>query len=220
MTAISALEVLASGIVYALPAAGPGAEPAAPPPALEQTAGPGALAWLSPLDAPAPPQSPAAPDGAIALSPPRVAEALLGWLAEPGQAPQSAEALVVFNAAMIPGWPFPDAVLREAPAARRQALRQISEAALPGPISPEELAEAAAPFAALHRLRALLKQIERIDRKTLEALALLILNAVHVVANGISLSLALGHEGPGRPAHLALRDELPSPHVGRLRVRV
>ena len=116
--------------------------------------------------APAATASATPPPGTAGL-PPAVRTALaeilgpvaLAAQAAPGGAPAgSVASMVVYNAAMIPGWPFADAMVRDRPGAVRPA-----DAGLPAAMTPDEMAAYLAAVAAkLTALRHLRKRIEEI----------------------------------------------------------
>ena len=155
----------------------------------------------SPADAdgaPAATASATPPPGTSGL-PPAVRAALAELLgpvalaaqAAPGGAPAgSVASMVVYNAAMIPGWPFADAMVRDRPGAARSA-----DAPLSTEMTPEEMAEYLAAVAAkLTALRRLRKRIEEIGgAATAEAEGFLsgLVRALEGVVSGLTAALEM-----------------------------
>ena len=131
--------------------------------------------------------------------------------------------LVIYNAAMIPGWPYASAFAKDGvqAAAVDTALRDFAKQ-LKG-LSPAEqaeyLAKLGAPFAVLGRLRKILKELEGVDKETVEGLLAAFLRALNVVAQGIKASLSLTEDYSALQARIDIRDEI-SPKADRSRLRL
>jgi hypothetical protein len=84
----------------------------------------------------------------------------------------------------------------------------------------EYLAKIGAPFAVLSKLRAILKEIEGIDRALLEGLLLSFLKALGAVADGVAASLSLAENFDRMAMRLAVRDEVGPSEGGRDRLKL
>ena len=96
---------------------------------------------------------------------------------------------VIFNAAMIPGWPFPSALVRDGGSMinARAMLHQL--AAQVERMSPQEAAEYLARIGANHaflrNLRKLLKELEGVDKDQVKGLLFALLGALGSIASGL-----------------------------------
>jgi hypothetical protein len=131
---------------------------------------------------------------------------------------------VIFNAAMIPGWPFPSAFAKDAPEGMNpKALLHRLATAVEG-MSPQEAAEYLAQIGGGHlilrNLRRILMELDRIDKdevkgllfsflETLSAIATGLQTAFKLMAESAALQAAVAHgevpEDDGRPGRRRLR---------------
>ncbi len=141
---------------------------------------------------PTPTQNIASHGIAVPILTEAVAAALESAVAGRGQSANIASG-VIFNAAMMPGWPFPSALVRDAGGVinDKAILHKLAEQV--GKMSPEEAAEYLAKigggFAVLRNLRKLIKEIEGIDQKDVEGLLSAFLNIISSVADSIQVLL-------------------------------
>lgn len=119
-----------------------------------------------------------------------VAIALENTAAGKGQA-QSVASGVIFNAAMMPGWPFPTALVRDSAVSINDKALLHKLAAQVERMTPEEAAEYLAKIGAGHvllrKLRELLKEIEGIDKEDVKGLLSAFLSVINSVAESIQI---------------------------------
>jgi hypothetical protein len=121
------------------------------------------------------------------------AEALLGLIAADGAGRSTSVASgVIFNAAMIPGWPFPTAFAKDgAEGINPKAMLHQLAAAIEG-MSPEEaaayMAKIGGGHAFLRNLRKLLKDLDLIEKDEVKGLLFAFLETISTIASGIQLA--------------------------------
>lgn len=121
------------------------------------------------------------------------AETLASLLDPAGAARSSSVASgVIFNAAMIPGWPFPTAFARDGgEAINPKAMLHRLAAAIEG-MTPEQAAEYMAKIGGGHvflrNLRKLLKELDRVDQEDVKGLLFAFLETISTIASGIQMA--------------------------------
>ncbi|WP_163850641.1 hypothetical protein [Pseudooceanicola aestuarii] len=104
--------------------------------------------------------------------------------------------LVIFNAAMLPGWPYPTAFARDGAPGSKAVLQQVG--ATLAAMSPEEMAEylakVGAGFALVRRLRKEMETIAAEERHSLLGLFALLSQAVNDVLAGFAASTLFSAE--------------------------
>lgn len=121
------------------------------------------------------------------------AEALLGLIAADGAGRSTSVASgVIFNAAMIPGWPFPTAFAKDgADGINTKAMLHQLAAAIEG-LTPEEaaayMAKIGGGHAFLRNLRKLLKDLDLIEKDEVKGLLFAFLETISTIASGIQLA--------------------------------
>lgn len=121
------------------------------------------------------------------------AEALLGLIGADGAGRSTSVASgVIFNAAMIPGWPFPTAFAKDgADGINPKAMLHQLAAAIEG-MSPEEaaayMAKIGGGHAFLRNLRKLLKDLDLIEKDEVKGLLFAFLETISTIASGIQLA--------------------------------
>ncbi|MFN3146698.1 MAG: hypothetical protein ACE368_16330 [Paracoccaceae bacterium] len=102
--------------------------------------------------------------------------AIAAALTPGGQAAQAAAASVIFNAAMIPGWPYPSAMAKGDPAAAasmKEALQTLANAKMTPEEMAEYLAKLGARFGVIRRLRDIVDGIEKDTEEVLGLFAMM-----------------------------------------------
>lgn len=99
---------------------------------------------------------------------------------------------VIFNAAMMPGWPFPTAFAKDGPdGINPKAMLHQLAAAIEG-LSPEEaaayMAKIGGGHAFLRSLRKLLKDLDLIEKDDVKGLLFAFLETISTIASGIQLA--------------------------------
>ena len=114
-------------------------------------------------------------------------------------------AMVIYNAAMLPGWPYPSAFARDSAAQPRAALATV--AAPLAHMSPEEMADYLARMGAqarlLKRLRHALKKLEGLETAAARGFLAAFLSAVETLMNGLAVA------AEEHAQRIALRADLP-----------
>jgi|GEM_PF-4539631 hypothetical protein len=128
---------------------------------------------------------------------------------------------VIFNAAMIPGWPYPSAFARDgAEAINPKALLHRLAAAVEG-MSPEEaaayLAKLGGGYAFLQRLRKLLKELDEIEAEEVKGLLFAFLETISTIASGLQKALQQLAESAALQEAVVHGDD---PGPGRRRIRL